>query len=82
MKASHPFVILAPYLALLAFGATAAVGLLRHAGGVSLALRCILAFYLTYYLVRLCGSVLGVVPGAEPAEAPAAESLGPAQRSE
>lgn len=58
MKQWHPVQSLAPHFALAAFAASGALNWRAHAEPLSLTLRSIVSFLLTYVLVRACGALL------------------------
>lgn len=58
MKLWHPLHLLAPHFALAAFAASGILGWRAHTAPLPLVLRCLASFFLTYYLVRACGSLL------------------------
>ena len=78
-KRTHPFAMLAPCFALGAFALTAWKSWMMHADPLSTVLRGALAFFVTFYFVRVCASFLGP---AEPAAPRPAEETPPAPEHE
>lgn len=58
MKPQHPFILLAPYFALAAFGFTALTGLLSGSDPLWLTVRAIAAFLLVNWVTRVCAGIL------------------------
>jgi len=77
MRESHAFALLAPALALLAFGATGVAGLVGGVAPVALVGRAAAAFLIVHVLARACVRVLEAVPSAAPP--PAARHTDPGQ---
>jgi len=68
MKPEHPFAIVAPWLALAAFAATALVSLVRGADTLGLVIRSVAVFLFVYYFCRGCAHVLAGLPTPSPAD--------------